>query len=338
MTKFLLIASLFIIQFSYGQQFQGPVEVPATGYGTDDNHEVSFATSVSPLWPEKMVDIFYPTDITSPQPTIFFSHGYSRNAPDYYQDLFNHLVSRGYVVVFSPYQTDGLDDLLRYNTLFEGFRQAVHDHPDLIDSTKAGFVGHSFGGGATPAMTLQGLASGWGSQACFMMLLAPWYALNVTQDQLQSFPENVKMLIEVYQDDETNDHRIAIDLFNNTNIADTAKDYVMIASDTVGSYVYSAYHDLPLSGMQDSTGTIIGETDAYDAYAVYRLLDALADYALKGDSSARDVALGKRKCFTTGYGTTTATAAGIFSTHPCTTSYFLSVCLYRYPKSPRRLL
>ena len=72
-------------------------------------------------------------------------------------------------MVFSPYQTVGASVGERYSVLWKGFELSVQKFGDQMDMTRAGFVGHSFGGGATPAMAYnKGLAKkGWGKKAAF---------------------------------------------------------------------------------------------------------------------------------------------------------------------------
>ena len=114
--------------------------------------------------------------------------------------------------------------------------------------------------------------------------MAPWYSFNISQAQVQSFPSDTKLLTEIFDDDVTNDHRMAIDIFNNINIPDSLKDFILLKSDTIGGYVYLANHAVP------RTDTAF---NALDYYGIYRLLDALCDYTFNGNISGKNVALGK---------------------------------------------
>jgi len=100
---------------------------------------------------------------------------------------------------------------------------------------------------------------------------------------LQNFAPQAKLLMQVYEGDIVNDHRLAIDIFNHISIADEEKDFVEVFSDNYEGYFYDADHGLP------ETFAIY---NALDYYAVFRLADALADYSLKGNPEAKAVALG----------------------------------------------
>ncbi len=152
MRKFFCIIWFFLSFITIKAQYQGPVPSIIEGYGADGEHSVSVVSFESPLWKERNVDVFYPGEITEPVPVIFFSHGYGGNDTTNYLSLLKHIASVGYAVVFSPYKTILSSNEERYNTLFEGFNKAVKDYSNIIDSTKVGFVGHSFGGGAIPEM------------------------------------------------------------------------------------------------------------------------------------------------------------------------------------------
>ncbi len=93
----------------------------------------------------------------------------------------------------------------------------------------------------------------------------------------------MKLLTIVYEDDETNDHRMANDIFNTLiSIPALEKDYLRVRSNTISGYDYLADHALPN----------ISLFDALDYHAYYRLLDAMCDYVFNGNLSGKEVALG----------------------------------------------
>lgn len=105
----------------------------------------------------------------------------------------------------------------------------------------------------------------------------------ITQEELQSFPSDTKLIIEICADDAVNDHRMAADMFTNINIDDAEKDFLVVQSDTINGYIYYAGHDVP---------TNYNAFDALDYYAYYRLIDALCDYTFNGNPAGKEVALG----------------------------------------------
>ncbi len=262
----------------------GPISRPASGYGADGTYTVAKVSFASPTYSGKTVDIFYPQGITSPKPTIFFSHPYGGESSDYNIGLFNFIAKKGYVVVFAPYPTFGVSIDDRYNTLWQSFKQAATDYPTLIDTKKVGFMGHSFGGGASFGLGYKAFTDeGWGADGRFIFSMAQWYSYQITSTQLASFPANTKLISQVYDDDVTNDHRLAIDMFKNINIANSEKDFILIKAGDIDGYKYIADHVLPSSRTA---------YDAYDYYGVYRLLDAMIDYSFNGNATGKNVALG----------------------------------------------
>lgn len=278
------------------------------GYGAQGAHRMQTATVRNPRWSQRPVTVFYPADVAGRSPVVFFSHGYG--AVDYhnYHWLIEHLVSRGMVVVYAPYPTltgpagggggflrrrgapasadadsaGGRADPFtqRYAVLWAGFEAAVQQQGERMDLTRVGFAGHSFGGGATPAMAYHGFVErGWGSAGAFMYLMAPWYS-NVTQEQLQRLPAHTNVLIQVYADDSINDHRMAIDFFRSIGVSQ--KEYVVLYGDDHDGCRVTAEHDVP---GRETMG-------ALKYYGVFRLADALADYAFNGNASGKEVALG----------------------------------------------
>lgn len=198
--------------------------------------------------------------------------------------LFTFMAKKGYAIVFVPYQTNGVSVENRYENLLAGFRKAARDYPDIIDTTRVGFMGHSFGGGASFATAYRCFTdNGWGQNGRFIHSSAPWYSYNISQAEMQSFPADTKLIVEVYDDDTVNDHRMAADVFTAINIPVAEKDFIKVKTDTLNGYVYSTGHDLP---------TTYAGFDAMDYYAYFRLVDALCDYTFTGSLAGKDVALG----------------------------------------------
>jgi hypothetical protein len=283
----LFICSTVLVVFvslnSFGQTYTGPIPKISSGYGSDGNYSVATLSFVNPNYPTANVQIYYPLGITTPVPTIFYSHAFGGNNPNNISGFLNFVAKKGYAIVFVPYQTVGVTVADRYSNLLNGFIKAANDYPDIIDTTKVGFVGHSFGGGAVFANsyycfnTLQ-----WGQSGRFIFSMAQWYAYNISQTELQSFPIDVKLLSIVYEDDVTNDLRITNDIFNTINIPTSEKDYLRVKSDTISGYIYSADHIVP-----NNTAF-----DALDYYAYFRLFDAMCDYVFNGNLTGKDIALG----------------------------------------------
>jgi hypothetical protein len=279
-TVLVVIGSLPI----YGQVYTGPIPKPVSGYGSDGSYTVATQSFSNPNYPSEDIRIYYPSEITSKVPTIFYSHGFGGYLPVNIQGLLNFVAKKGYAIVFVPYQTSGVVHGQRYINLLSGFIKSARDFPGIIDTTRVGFMGHSFGGGATFANAHHCFTKlNWGSAGRFMFASAQWFSLNISQTELLTFPNDVKLLTMVYENDSTNDHRMANDIFNTINIPSSEKDYIRVKSNTVGGYTYDAIHGVP------NTASAF---DALDYYAIYRLLDALCDYTFNGSVAGKNVALG----------------------------------------------
>lgn len=269
---------------SFGQIYSGPIPKPTSGYGSDGTYAIAIESFPNPNYPTEDIRIFYPSGITSSVPTIFYSHGFGGYDPVNILGLLNFVARKGYAIVFVPYQTTGVTSAQRYDNLLSGFIKSARDFPSIIDTTRVGFMGHSFGGGATFANAYHCFTNlNWGLSGRFMFASAQWYSLNISQTELLTFPNDVKLLTMVYENDITNDHRMANDIFNTINIPSTEKDFLIVKSDTISSYVYEAIHGLP------NTASAF---DALDYYALYRHLDALCDYTFNGSLVGKDFALG----------------------------------------------
>ena len=234
------------------------------------------------------VSVFIPSNATAqnPRPAVFFGHGFGGISYQFYEALLRQLASRGYVVVFSPYNSNLLTThAARYNQLWSGFQAAVQQNAALIDTTRVGFAGHSYGAGATPEMARRGVAAGWGANGLFLFVMAPWYNWGANMNEI---PAGAKLIVQVYWDDATNQHLIGQnDVWNRLPQITERKWQVIRASRTYCSL--DAGHSVTVT---DGLGQSDGVTNAYDAWGVWRRLDALADYTFTGSQTARAVAFG----------------------------------------------
>jgi hypothetical protein len=264
-----------------------------SGFGSAGPWQMDIDSLPQPLWPNHFVHIFLPHKTHGPRPVVFFCHGYSSSNPEYYLPLITHIVSNGYVVVFSPYQMIAMDpkEVKKYATVERGFEAALEVYRSAIDTTKIGFVGHSFGAGAIPALALWAMIDkNWGAKGVFLHMMAPWYSYEIDRMKLRLFPSRVKLLMEVFADDRVNDHRMAISVFNTINIPVSEKNFIMLNSDSTGTCKLIADHNTP-KGPFDPRA----EEDALDYHGIYRLFDALAAYTFDTDSTAKSVVFGSGK-------------------------------------------
>jgi pimeloyl-ACP methyl ester carboxylesterase len=263
------------------------VAPPSSGYGSPGPYAVDVERFASPLFLGRQVSVYMPTGLTEPAPTIFFAHGYGGDLPAIYDSLLGNLASQGYGVVFSPFNSAALTETTRYAQMFSGFSAAIDRFSSELDSTRVGFIGHSYGGGALPALAWEGLVEeGWGSNGSFMYSLAPWYSYGISQEQLEQFPDT-NMVMQIFDDDRVNDHRMAIDIYRNINIPESDKAFLTVYSDERDGTLLEADH------FAANGGPLVPEVDAIDDYGIFKTAHALADYAFTGNLAAQAVALGE---------------------------------------------
>lgn len=249
------------------------------GYGANGPYEVEQLTLPQKDYSSD-VEIFLPKGVTGKVPVIFFSHAYGPNMTSPVEKLYTHIVSRGMIFVFAPYpmMSAPMDD--RYNKLWNGFALAAEQLGDRMDLTRVGFVGHSFGGGATPTMAYRGIVqNGWGSRGAFMMSLAPWYTYGITNEQLAQFPKHVLNFVQVYDKDTINDHRMAIDIYN--HIRTPVNLFTISRTETISGCELTTDHSVP--GRSESI--------AVKQYVLFRPLDALTEAAFNAGSPTGRTAL-----------------------------------------------
>ena len=222
---------------------------PDTSIQPGDVGQIELSNAHYPLRP---IRVYYPQAAAGPAPTVFFAHGFTAEYPRAYEKLFHHLAANGYAVVNVPYSSLTLRHATRYTTLREGFRQAARQLPGVIDTSRVVFAGHSFGGGAIFSLAFHAFTDwNWGQNGRLLFSMAPWYALEITTAELASFPTNTHLVMQVYEDDLINDHRIAADLFQTCNIDADRK--IFYGVEIPGKQIFQlARHTLPSSRVSNT--------------------------------------------------------------------------------------
>ena len=138
---------LFVLLCCFALHQVVAAQVPpiTTGYGAQGNFSVSDESFASPLFQSENVHVFRPVEARAPVPVIFFAPGFGNNDPASYRPFINHIVSRGYAVVFSPFQIVAPGESIygrRYDTIWAGYEEAVRRYGQSFDLTRVGFIGH----------------------------------------------------------------------------------------------------------------------------------------------------------------------------------------------------
>lgn len=284
--------------------YQGPIPQAIDAFGRTGPYSFRTSTFPNPRLPSQNVTVLLPEGTEGKRPVWCFSHGYGGSDPDNYRELLRHLASHGSVVVYPSYPALlGGQPATVYSILHDGFVAAAQRHAEAIDTTRVGFAGHSYGGGATPWLALKAFREdGWGSNGIALLILAPWYSFLLSDADLAAFSQaKTAAVVQVYEDDTVNDLRMGIDLFTRLGTAAANKDYLMVRSDRVEGYNYQATHRVPTrEGSPDNRS----EYDALDSRALHRIAQALCEAVWKDNPEARAVALGDGSALQTALGAT----------------------------------
>ena len=303
----IIISSITQAQISYADLQDGTVGI-AAGYGSWGDNSVIHETEVDFEDAGAVVgkiNFYHPDIAVTELPTIFFISGWGRPAYTY-EYYFHFLASQGYSVVNIYSDRPGQIATSYQDSLDMIIQAAETEYPNWIDTTKVGLAGHSYGAGATVWLGkhIFGETHNYGSNGRFIFMTAPWYSLMVTEADLQNYPDNVKLLIEVNNDDMHNsgsystDERAIRAVFELINIPDSEKDFVRVYSDSDltyqydgDTYHYDASHYISYAATYNSHG-VYQTYDALDVLAINRLSHALIEYAFNDDWEAKNIALG----------------------------------------------
>ncbi|MBK9171166.1 MAG: hypothetical protein IPM24_27420 [Bryobacterales bacterium] len=268
-----------------GQDCASALPRPESGYGAPGPYGETVETFRTGRTLLYSVSIHFPDGKPGPYPVIFFAHGFSNNRASDYAGLISHLVSQGNAVVFAPYLTVLSTNRQRYDALWEGFREAVDRFGGAFDLSRVAFAGHSFGGGAVPALAYRGLVEEkWGANGAFLFIMAPWYVLETSYAEWASLPSDTRLIVQVYEEDQVTDHRIAAEIFETSPLRE--KQYVLLRSDSWQGCRQRAGHGIP-SGDNDPV-----RLGGLERYGLFRLFDAVAGLTFRRNETARAIAFG----------------------------------------------
>ncbi len=295
-----IICLLLIIGIGY--RVHGAAESPgaceahtvssiSAGYGSDNGTSiVRKEVDLGPLFFNQCW-FFSAGDLTRPRPTVVFLPGFGHNNPHAYDHLLTHIARKGYHVLFVHCALNSFPRQRgSYRRIFRTVRHGVRKFSSFIDTTRIGFVGHSYGAGATPYVVNRCIKEkNWCGNGSFQFLMAPFFTFAMKDAELRMFPSDVPTVVQVYENDDVTDHRIARDLFLAIGVEDSLKSYMLVRSDTLASTgcILQADHALPCNEVHED-----GEVNSMDVYAVFRVFDALAEFGFTQNPAAYEIAPG----------------------------------------------
>ncbi len=310
---YLFLTVIFTIttqaQISYNDLEDGTNGI-ANGYGSWGANAVIKEAEIDDIANDGIINFYHPDVAVAQLPTVFFISGWGRPASSY-EKLFYFIASQGYAVVNIYNRTPGhIVESYQYS-LNMMVAAAQNHYANWIDTGKVGLMGHSYGAGSTIWLgkNVFGDAYNWGQNGRFIFMSAPWYSLLVTQTDLANYPPNVKLLIEISNDDIrtdgytwNTDERAIRAVFELINIPNSEKDFVRVYSNpatyqfdsdndgTTETFSYDADHYVSYTGINNAHG--YQPWDALDVYAINRLSHAMMDFVFEGNQAAKNVILG----------------------------------------------
>lgn len=293
--RLIFLSTIFVILIFaaiYGQcpDTANPI---TSGYGSDSSVTIVLDSVKGNFFTHDKFYLFRPQNIPHPLPLVYFIPGMGKGGNDLvtYERLLRHMAGKGYCVVLLTYSMVSFPyQGMTYHRMFRGIKEACKRFAPYADTTRIGMMGHSFGASAIPSHIYRALTKQkWGANGAFMYIMAPHYVFEITQKQLLGFPPNVKLIVEVFQDDDCNDHRMAKDLFQTISIPFSEKDFIVLLSDSAkeAHCALIADHSTPNTV---SKGKNV--TNALDYYGIFHNFDALADYTFTGNPLPKEAALG----------------------------------------------
>lgn len=265
---------------------------PDTGFGADGRWFTESSKIPNPRLRTRFIKVFQPRNFDTLAPVIFISHSFLTSNVLDYMGLIKHLVSKGNIVVYAnsvafeinaPFKS-------RYDVLMSGFLEAADLLQNRIDTTRIGFIGHGFSAGAMPTIAQDFISKKhWGSNGSFLFLASPWYTYFTNNYKFNNLPQNLKMIVQVYQDDKINDWRMGFDLFNEIKIPLKNKNFIILFSDRNSKNHIIADTKAFCSRIDSKHAKAV---NALDIYGTYRLLDGLAAATFFNDSDGQKIALG----------------------------------------------
>ncbi|MFB3827319.1 MAG: alpha/beta hydrolase fold domain-containing protein [Bryobacteraceae bacterium] len=268
---------------------------PATGPGGNDY--LYSVTASGPYWAaghegdnQFRYFLYEPAPAPAQAPVVLFLHGVFALDPSYYANWMNHIVRKGYVVVWVQYQA-GTTPTWRYianaevawkdalKRLDNPAEQHVRPERDNNGAYMTGVGGHS--AGAFLAMVLAARATRTFTalpQPKAIFAIEPGSTL-IPGEDFYRIPSATKLLLLAGEDDTVVCLQTAVNMWTKTaQIPDPNRDFLLARSDARGTPAQIANHFFPNNDGYRDTAAI----DARDYFITYRLSVAVLNCAFRG--------------------------------------------------------
>ena len=272
-----------------------PPEQPLTGPG-GYSYEHGSMISNGPFWAdgpfEKDNYKYYIYEPSDPKPTeapvALFLHGWLAYDPNIYLGWIEHIVKKGYVVVWAQYDA-GLTfprwflhktmvtwlDALQF---LETERGHVRAEKDEFGRIKTAIMGHSTGGSLSAMLAARAADSASVIPVPYAVVsVEPGWVGKMPDENFAEIDSDTKLILVVGEDDIIVRDSTAVAIWNDTpQISDVNRDFLLVQSDRYGWPRQIADHKFP------TTGGFRAKVDARDFYVTYKLSVAALNCAFRG--------------------------------------------------------
>ncbi len=267
-----------------GPAVAGPVSDADGGpLGVDGPCTRSVFSIPHPTVSTELVYVFEPEggpECGGTRPTVLFAHGSTARHPIAYSALIDHLVSRGFAVVYPSYPDQGT--MASWIAMEDAGFAAGAAASSRVDLSRIGIVSHSLGGGFTPRLTQLAGEHGWGANGLFVVPMAPYVAAGVGSGPI-AVPPQTRWLTISFEEDANLDNGLATEAFRSLALPAAQKTHLTVVSDPANQL--KADHYVPN----------LWTVDDMDVYGVFRPIDAVSRCALHGadcDAALADAQVG----------------------------------------------
>ncbi|RUM64344.1 MAG: hypothetical protein DSZ05_07545 [Sulfurospirillum sp.] len=178
--------------------------------------------------------LHYPERLKGRYPLILFIPGWGSVQYEDYRTLIDYLVSLGNIVLFAPEYANEYGIQKIRQELEDIYRLcSIQEH---MDTSRFGVVGHSSGGGKAFAVCRYFVQKGWGTKGRFIFSMAPWFAFDMGQEEMQSIPEDTYVFMEFFGSDMTTDPRISMTTYSLLTQIPAARKTFYVYPDTGHGY------------------------------------------------------------------------------------------------------
>lgn len=288
--------SLFVLASSYAlAEALSPPEQPPMGPGGYDYPHGAAAVK-GPYWAERHSGndnfryyLYEPAEPTPDEaPVILFLHGWGGMSPNAYEKCIEHIVRKGYTVVWVQYQNGVLTPpwlFARYAVVtwkdalkrLDAEDSHVRPQKNIEDEYITAFMGHSAGGYLSAIVAAKAAKQRTGIPKPYAVVAVEPGGLGIIpKARFSDIDPDTKFVIVVGDEDNIVCKSTAVFIWNEiSQIPDAYKDFLLVRSDYYGDPFQVSHHFFPVT-------SDVEVLDARDFYVTFKLTVGAFNCAFAG--------------------------------------------------------